>query len=277
MRRSALAMVSWLCAASALAFAACGDNDPTLDDGVAGVAGEAAGGANQGTGGARGGSSSGRGGNGGGDGGARGGNGGEPANGGGGGTTSTGGSSIATGGHGGETGGVGGDGGAGTAGAGGEAGDEPPLPPICNRIVVLQRQLRADRVAQGTDRAIFGDCRLSWFRSLYVPGELDTYLNEVSRLTMVFWGCRDEEPAGFKLAYGTVSLSSEEVDALVIHYLAAMRIEIDISDAEERRLRSELERLAEPRIDPNIHGFARSTCDGGEGGATGAGSMAEGG
>jgi hypothetical protein len=155
------------------------------------------------------------------------------------------------------------------------------LPPICDRIVALQRQLRADRVAQNTDVAVLNDCRLSWFRSLFTPpiDERHIYLNEVARLTMVLWGCRNEAPAGFKLVYGTVPLSSEEVDALIVHYLAATRIEIEISDAEARRLRSELEELAEPRIDPNLHGFSRSTCPGdgtgGEGGITGAGTMTE--
>lgn len=176
---------------------------------------------------------------------------------------------------------MGGEGGAGTTGGGGAAGAEPPLPPICDRIPNLQRQLRADRVAQGTDVAVLNDCRLSWFRSLFTPpiDERHIYLNELSRLTMVLWGCRNEAPAGFKLVYGTVMLSSEEVDALVIHYLTSMRIELNISDAEARRLESELERLAEPRIDPSLHGFSRSTCPGdgtgGEGGITGAGSMTE--
>jgi hypothetical protein len=121
-----------------------------------------------------------------------------------------------------------------------------------------------------------------WLRGLFTPpiNERHIYLNELARLTMVLWGCRNEAPAGFKLAYGTVSLSSEEVSALVIHYLAATRLEIDISDTEARRLESELDRLAEPRIDRNLDGFPRSTCDdgtGGEGGVTGAGRMTEGG
>jgi len=132
--------------------------------------------------------------------------------------------------------------------------------------------LSAFNVTRAYDHAVYADCRVSWVTNLYlVPGERDTFLNNLLTWSLRFWGCQPPPIDDFALIYQEAPLTSADAGAIIDDYLLVATDQLMLSTQESDDMRAALVRLSRQTVAEDSADFSHSTCDttGGTGGTGG--------